>query len=60
MRRIVKNIFISIIVLFICFAGGCNRPISNNTTLVSAEQLMNENPDSAFVLLQGLDILINI
>lgn len=57
MRQIVKNIFISIIVLFICFVGGCNRPISNNTTLVSAEQLMNENPDSAFVLLQGLDTL---
>lgn len=57
MRHIVKNIFISIIVLFICFVGGCNRPISNNTTLVSAEQLMNENPDSAFVLLQGLDTL---
>lgn len=57
MKQIVKNIFISVIVLFICFVGGCNRPISNNTTLVSAEKLMNENPDSAFVLLQGLDTL---
>lgn len=57
MRQIVKNIFISIAVIFICFAGGCNRHKSNNTVLVSAEQLMNENPDSAFVLLQGLDTL---
>lgn len=57
MKQIVKNIFISIAVIFICFTSGCNSSITNNPTLVSAEQLMNENPDSAFVLLQGLDTL---
>lgn len=57
MRQIVKNISISIVVIFICFIGGCNRHTSNNPTLVSAEQLMNENPDSAYVLLQSADTL---
>ena len=57
MRQIVKNISISITVIFICFIGGCNRHTPNNPTLVSAEQLMNENPDSAYVLLQSVDTL---
>lgn len=57
MARMVTNIFISITIIFICFAGGCNRHKANNTTLVSAEQLMNENPDSAYVLLQSVDTL---
>lgn len=57
MRQTIKNIFIGIIVIFFCFPIGCNRPISENSTLISAEQLMNENPDSAYVLLQSLDTL---
>lgn len=57
MKQIVKNIFISIAVIFICSTSGCNSSITNNPTLVSAEQLMNENPDSAFAILRSIDTL---
>ena len=57
MRHVVKNIAFVFIFVFIILLVGCNSTVSRNQELISAEQLMEERPDSSLIILQGIDTM---
>lgn len=57
MRHVVKNIVFVFMFVFIILLMGCNSTISRNQELISAEQLMEERPDSSLIILQGIDTM---
>lgn len=57
MKHIDKNIAFVSIFFFIILLVGCNSTVSRNQKLISAEQLMEERPDSSLVILQGIDTM---
>ena len=57
MRHVVKNIVFDFIFVFIILLVGCNSTVSRNQELISAEQLMEERPDSSLIILQGIDTM---
>lgn len=57
MKHVVKNIVFVFIFVFIILLVGCNSTVSRNQELISAEQLMEERPDSSLIILQGIDTM---
>lgn len=57
MKHIVKNKAVVCMFFFVLLLVGCNSMVSGNQELISAEQVMNERPDSALFILRSIDTL---